>query len=60
MTEGRYWYSQDIPCQVWFQTLEQYFQPFKGQSHESATANELFECTWLFCGVGAKRFIGST
>ena len=30
--------------------------PENGQTHSnnsSAFANELFECVWLFCGVGA-------
>ena len=30
--------------------------PQKGQTHSndsSAAANELFECVWPFCGVGA-------
>ena len=32
--------------------------PQNGQTHRnnsSALANELFECVWLFCGVGAFR-----
>ena len=32
--------------------------PQNGQTHSnnsSATANEMFHCVWLFCGVGAER-----
>ena len=31
--------------------------PQNGQTHSnnlSATANELFECIWPFCGIGAE------
>ena len=34
------------------------FDIWNGQAHSnnsSATANKLFECVWLFCGVGAYR-----